>query len=151
MASHLMVLTPSAESFHHVQRTIDRKAGYGFYDMEVMNTAFGRTCQVLPHEPYALLTGEFRQDDHAAFLGSLSGHGNRIWNPEAVLKEAKMVHFSDHPLEKPWLATDEEIKAAKPDCSFNAKLGKECVAQDIWMSFYQTFRNNRFVSGFSCR
>lgn len=146
MSSHIMVLTPSTDAFHDVQRTIDRKAGYGFYDMEVMNHVFGRNCQVMPCEPYALLTGELRRGDHAAFLESGSGHSEHGWDHDVVLNEAKLVHFSDHPLPKPWLATDEEIMAAKPDCSFFAELGKECRAQDIWMDFYKTFRNKRAVS-----
>ncbi|ROV99100.1 hypothetical protein VMCG_06600 [Cytospora schulzeri] len=143
MSSHIMVLTPSTDAFQDVQQTIERKAGYGFYDMEVMNHVFGRTCQVMPSEPYALLTGEFRGGDHAAFLGSAPGHGEHIWTPDTLLNEAKLVHFSDHPLSKPWVATDEEINSAKPDCSFSAEVGNECRAQDIWMNFYKTFRNQR--------
>lgn len=146
MSSHIMVITPSIDAFHNVQRTIDRNAGYGFYDMEVMNQAFGRTCQVMPRWPYALLTGEFRREDHAAFLEPDSGRMHHIWNPDVVSNEAKLVHFSDYPLSKPWLATDEEILAAKPDCSFLAELGKQCRAQDIWMDLYKTFKNNRAVS-----
>lgn len=146
MSSHIMVLTPSADAFHDVQQTIDRKAGYGFYDMEVMNYLFGRTCQVLPREPYALLTGEFRRRDHAAFLESGSGSGKHGWDPDAVLLQAKVVHFSDHPLPKPWLATDEEIMAAKPDCWFFAEVGEECAAQEIWMELYKAFRYKRAVS-----
>ncbi|ROV92263.1 hypothetical protein VSDG_07299 [Cytospora chrysosperma] len=143
MSSHIMVLTPSADAFHDVQQTIDRKAGYGFYDMEVMNYLFGRTCQVMPHAPYALLTGEFRRMDHAAFLESGSGSGKHGWDPDVVLLQAKVVHFSDHPLPKPWLLTDEEIKAAKPDCSFFAEVGEECAAQEIWMELYMAFRYKR--------
>lgn len=150
MSSHIMVLTPSAHAFHDVQRTIARKAGYGFYDMEVMNQAFGSTCQVLPREPYALLTGEFRRGDHAGFLGgSGSGHEGQLWDPDSVLDQAKLVHFSDYPLSKPWLATEEEILSAKPDCSFEAELGKECRAQEIWMGFHKTFRDRRAVSNIS--
>ncbi|KAL1875383.1 hypothetical protein Daus18300_003122 [Diaporthe australafricana] len=140
MASHVMVLTPSTDAFHRVQEIIERRAGYGFYDMEVMNQVFGGTCEVIPHEPYALLTGEFTKADHAAFLGSRSGHP---WNPKDVLRQAKLVHFSDSPLSKPWLATDEKILAAKPDCAFDAELGQECRAQEIWLDFYKRFREKR--------
>lgn len=146
MASHVMVLTPSTKAFNDVQRTIHRKAGYGFYDMEVMNKLFGRTCQVIHHEPYALLTGEFGRDDHATFLGSRSGHGKDPWDAEVVLGGAKMVHFSDYPLPKPWLLTDEQIVNAKPDCSFYSEPGKECAAQKIWVDLYRTFKEKRLVS-----
>ncbi|KAI3397224.1 hypothetical protein diail_11103 [Diaporthe ilicicola] len=140
MSSHIMVLTPSADAFHRVQDIIERRAGLGFYDMEIMNKLFAGTCEVIPHEPYALLTGEFARADHAAFLGSRSG---RPWNPKDVLRQAKLVHFSDNPLPKPWLATDKRIMAAKPDCSYDAELGQECRAQEIWLDFYKRFREKR--------
>ena len=146
MSSQIMLLTPSTEAFHKVQATMRRKAGYGFYDMEIMNYAFGRSCQVMPHQTYDLLTGEFRSLDHAAFLGSQSAYGENAWDPDAVFREAKMIHFSDHPLPKPWVATDEQIRAAKPTCSFYAEVGKECRAQEIWMDIYKTFREQRAVS-----
>ncbi|KAK2615595.1 hypothetical protein N8I77_002339 [Diaporthe amygdali] len=139
MSSHIMVLTPSTDTFHRIQDIIKRRAGYKFYDMEVMNT-FGGTCEVIPHEPYALLTGEFTKTEHATYLGSKHG---RVWNPKDVLRQAKLVHFSDNPLPKPWLATNEKIVAAKPDCSFHAEPGQECRAQEIWLDFYKRFREKR--------
>lgn len=143
MSSHIMVLTPSEDAFRSVEDIIERRAGKGFYDMEIMNALFGSTCEVLPHEPYALLTGEFRKKDHSAFLKSQSG---RAWNPKDVLKQAKMVHFSDNPLPKPWVAKDERILAAKPDCSFAAENGEECRGQEIWLDFYNKFKEKRNVS-----
>lgn len=149
LASHIMVLTPSAESSGAVSRAIAGKANYGFYDMEIMNYVFGRTCQVLPHRPYALLTGEFRRTDHAAYLGrGLPGNERaaRAWNPETAMGAAKLVHFSDHPLPKPWLATEEQVAKAKPDCDFNAEPGKECAGQKMWLNLYSTFREKKLVS-----
>lgn len=143
MSSHIMVLTPSMDAFQRVEDIIERRAGKDFYDMEIMNALFGGTCEVIPHEPYALLTGEFRSNDHAGFLRSQSG---RVWNPRDVLKQAKMVHFSDNPLPKPWVATDEKIFAAKPDCSFHAEQGEECREQQIWLDLYKRFREKRNVS-----
>ncbi|KAH8785292.1 glycosyltransferase family 8 protein [Diaporthe sp. PMI_573] len=143
MSSHIMVLTPSADAFQKVENIIERRAGKNFYDMEIMNALYGGTCEVIPHGPYALLTGEFRKTDHAGFFKSQSG---RVWDPKDVLKQAKMVHFSDSPLPKPWVATDERIFAAKPDCSFDAGTGEECRAQEIWLEFYKKFREKRNVS-----
>lgn len=143
MSSHIMVLTPSEDAFEKVENIIQRRAGMDFYDMEIMNALFGGTCEVIPHEPYALLTGEFRKKDHAAFFNSQSG---RVWNPKDVLKQTKMVHFSDNPLPKPWVATDERIFASKPDCSFEAEKGEECRGQEIWLDFYKKFREKRNVS-----
>lgn len=146
MSSQIMVLTPSADVFHNLEGAVHRKAGYGFYDMEVMNYLFGRSCQVLPHQTYDLLTGEFRSAEHAAFLGSQSGSGKQGWDPEVVYRNAKMIHFSDHPLHKPWVATEEQIMAVKPVCSFDAEVGKECKAQEIWLNIYKTFQDQRAVS-----
>ncbi|KAG8168778.1 hypothetical protein KVR01_001527 [Diaporthe batatas] len=140
MSSHIMVLTPTEDAFRKVEDIIERRAGKGFYDMEIMNSLFGGTCEVLPHEPYALLTGEFRRKDHSAFLSSQSGGA---WVPKDVLKQAKMVHFSDNPLPKPWVAKDERILAAKPDCLFDAEAGEECRGQEIWLEFYRRFRERR--------
>jgi alpha-N-acetylglucosamine transferase len=148
MSSHVMVITPSAEAFQRVEKIMERKAGKGFYDMEIMNSLFGDTCEVLPHEPYALLTGEFRKTDHSDFFRDQPG---RVWNPEDVLKQAKMVHFSDSPLPKPWVATDEKILAAQPDCSFDAKTGEECRAQEIWLDLYKRFMEKRRVSEHALR
>lgn len=138
-----MVLTPSTDAFQRVEDIMKRRAGKGFYDMEIMNALFGGTCEVIPHEPYALLSGEFRSTDHANFFNYKSG---RVWNPRDVLKQAKMVHFSDSPLPKPWVATDEKIFAAKPDCSFDAEQGEECRGQQIWLDLYKRFREKRNVS-----
>lgn len=143
MSSHIMVLTPSTEVSQRVEDIIKRRAGKDFYDMEIMNALFGDTCEVIPHAPYALLTGEFRNADHAGFLRS---QPRRVWNPRDVLKQAKMVHFSDSPLPKPWAATDEKIFAAKPDCSFHAEQGEECREQQIWLDLYKRFREKRSVS-----
>lgn len=146
MSSHIMVLTPSTDVFQRVEDIFRRRAGKEFYDMEIMNALFGGTCEVLPHEPYALLTGEFRNTNHANFLRSQSG---RVWKPKDVLKQAKMVHFSDSPLPKPWAATDEKIFAAKPDCAFHAEQGEECREQQIWLDLYKRFREKRNVSEIS--
>ena len=145
MSSHVMVLTPSAEAYQRVEDIMERRAGKGFYDMEIMNALFGSTCEVIPPS-YALLTGEFKNIDHAHFLSSQSG---RVWNPRDALKQAKMVHFSDSPLPKPWVATDEKIFAAKPDCSFHAEQGEECREQQIWLDLYKRFREKRNVSELS--
>lgn len=146
MSSHIMVLTPSMDAFRRVEDIFERRSGKDFYDMEIMNALFGGTCEVIPHEPYALLTGEFRRVDHAGFLRSQSG---QVWNPRDVLKQAKLVHFSDNPLPKPWIATDEKIYKAKPDCSFHAEQGEECREQQIWLDLYKRFREKRNVSRLS--
>lgn len=69
--SHFMVLIHSETSFRHIQ-TIIAKNETEIYDMDIINTAFGASCMVLPHRPYALLTGEFFHDneEHVNYLGN---------------------------------------------------------------------------------
>ena len=67
------------------------------YDMDLLNDRYGASALVLPHRPYALLTAEFRRKDHSAYLGMIGGPSSSTseWNADEVLKEAKLVHFSD--------------------------------------------------------
>ncbi|KAF4629827.1 hypothetical protein G7Y89_g8312 [Cudoniella acicularis] len=106
LSSHIMLLTPSHQTFSLVQKEI-KKAGDGIYDMEIVNRVFGGECKVLPHREYALLTGEFRrkEKEHGAYIGEMEE-----WDPEREVKRAKYVHFSDHPLPKPWeVMTEKEM------------------------------------------
>ena len=69
------------------------------YDMEILNRLYGDSAMILPHRQYGLLSGEFRLDNHRNYLGS----SLEKWDPERVLREASLVHFSDWPLPKPWI------------------------------------------------
>ena len=61
------------------------------YDMDILNRVYGDSAMVLPHRQYGLLSGEFRLDDHSRYLGN----SQERWDPERVLREASLVHFSD--------------------------------------------------------
>ena len=61
------------------------------YDMEILNNFYGDSAMVLPHRQYGLLSGEFRVDDHRNYLGN----SQERWDPEKVMREASVVHFSD--------------------------------------------------------
>ena len=84
--------------------------------MEIMNTLYYDSALVLPHRPYDLLTGEFRKSrgEHFHYLGSGGGgsDGNAEgegWDSHAVLAEAKFLHFSDWPVNKPWMKTKKSV------------------------------------------
>ena len=64
--------------------------------MDILTTLYKNSAMIIPHRPYDLLTGEFRGDDHQKYLQS----PQQEWDPDAVLKEAKYMHFSDWPLSK---------------------------------------------------
>lgn len=95
MTSALMLVTPSAFEFERVMNATQRSDDT-IYDMEIVNSLYQDRALVIPHNPYILLTGEFRSQDHSNYLGE----NNNDWNPEDVLRKAKYLHFSDWPVPK---------------------------------------------------
>jgi len=144
LSSHIMLLTPSSTTFAKIQEEIE-KATKGIYDMEIINSLFGSTCSILPHQAYALLTGELRSPDpeHKAFLDSATME----WDPDRVMKEATFVHFSDYPFPKPWQETSaEEQERAVPECVVNDQgENVDCRARNIWIGLYKDFKARRKV------
>lgn len=143
LASHIMVISPSAQEFSRVQKAIS-KASLGVYDMEIVNNLYGSDCVVLPHKNYALLSGEFRGWEHGKYTGG------EDWDAGKVVEEVKYVHFSDDPFPKPWVEpTTKEINAAKPACDLVA--GKvDCRGKEFWEWLYEDFRKKRKVCILFC-
>jgi len=151
LSSHVMLIEPSKSSFKRIEHAIVH-AKQGEYDMEIMNNLFGSSCLVLPHQPYALLTGEFRhgENDHSAFLGSSAasngkgGNGGEEWDELSVIDATKFVHFSDYPFPKPWQkATEEEVENTMPDCVVDRHGEVNCRGRNIWLGLYRDFRERR--------
>ena len=93
LTTALILVQPSTAEFARVEAAIATATG-GELDMEIVNKLYRRDALVLPHRRYLLLTGEFRNVDpegHAAYLGNECER----WDPDAALKEAKFLHFSD--------------------------------------------------------
>jgi len=143
LTSMLMVLKPDQKELAQFK---DRMAGGGNamlvnahrFDMELVNERFEESALVLPHRPYALLTGEFRKHDHSAYLGS----SKEKWDAEKVYKEAKLVHFSDWPLPKPWIMWPTEgLQEMQPDCGGDRV--NVCAERKIWKHLYDDFRHRR--------
>ena len=40
------------------------------FDEEIVNNLYEKSCLILRHRQYDLLTGEFRSDKHESYLGS---------------------------------------------------------------------------------
>lgn len=93
------------------------------YDMEILNKFYGDSAMVLPHRQYGLLSGEFRVDDHRHFLGN----SLERWDPERVLRDASLVHFSDWP----YVSSQSIFPLLNPTISL-----KECLgsghSQDVF-------------------
>jgi hypothetical protein len=115
------------------------------YDMDLLNHRFGASAMVLPHRPYAMLTAEFRSRNHSTYLGYLNGHKLDMrgrWDPDHALKEAKLVHFSDWPLPKPWIMWPQQgVAEIQPDCGGATK--GTCREREIWKKLYTDFRHRR--------
>ena len=113
------------------------------YDMEILNKFYGDSAMVLPHRQYGLLSGEFRVDDHRNYLGSSQGK----WDPERVLREASLVHFSDWPIPKPWILWPHNmIQDEMPKCKLgNGAGGDDCRDKKVWLGLYDDFRKRRKV------
>jgi alpha-N-acetylglucosamine transferase len=172
LASHIMLITPSAAEFERIQ-ALTKKAGLGMSDMEIVNQLFGKTCMVLPHRKYALLTGEFRREEkgHRGFLedspstrkskqtnkASKNSEASPVntkdeWNPETAYQEASLIHFSDHPMPKPWEWIGvKDVLDNRPKCVRNAGeaegIGgeKSCWDREVWARAYKEFRERREV------
>lgn len=111
------------------------------YDMELLNHRFGSSALVLPHRPYALLTAEFRRTDHAPYLGTINAPESlkHQWDPEKIRNEAKLVHFSDWPLPKPWIMWPHDgVTEIQPNCTV-----PPCREREIWRGLYDEFRHRR--------
>jgi alpha-N-acetylglucosamine transferase len=151
LTSHIMLIEPNS---HEVPAMMDllkqwkrhsANANSKNYDMDLLNLRFGASAMVLPHRSYAMLTAEFRSHNHTAYLGHQYGHkldSRGQWDPDKALKEAKMVHFSDWPLPKPWIMWPVEgLAEIQPDCGNDHK--ETCREREIWKTLYDDFRLRR--------
>ncbi|KYK56312.1 putative glucose n-acetyltransferase protein [Drechmeria coniospora] len=138
LTSLLMLIEPNVVEFSRVMDKIE-SAGRNDYDMEIVNDLYIDSAMVLPHRRYAMLSAEFRSDGHALYLGS----DREVWDPVAAYNEAKIIHFSDWPVAKPWLPTPAEvIQKYEPKCRMKDGL-ETCVERELWYRLYDDFRRYR--------
>ncbi|KAM5345175.1 hypothetical protein ACJ41O_011037 [Fusarium nematophilum] len=139
LSSQVMLIEPSETEFDRVMEKV-RSASGDDYDMEIVNYLYRDSALVLPHRPYDMLTAEFRNDNHALYLGS-----DRIaWDPAAAYNEAKLVHFSDWPVPKPWLPMADDLRLKmQPNCTNTTDGVEDCTSRLIWNGFYTDFQKKR--------
>ena len=120
------------------------------FDMELLNERYAGHALVLPHRRYALLTGEFRRREHSAYLGpdAAADYEGEVWDADAALAEAKLVHFSDWPLPKPWVMWPHEgLVEMQPRCGGDGGTGQgdaaSCRERNVWKDLYGDFRQRR--------
>lgn len=153
LTSLMMLIEPNPFEFKNfIDILMSWKMKPGFqtgrnYDMDLLNHRFGASAMVLPHRPYAMLSAEFRNHDHAAYLGTINGPRDLYpskygWDADRALKEAKLIHFSDWPLPKPWIMWPHEgVGEMQPDCG--GKKEGSCREREIWKDLYNDFRKRR--------
>ncbi len=175
--SHIMIIKPSKVYFDLLQQYSSSRQE-NEYDMEIINKVFDyKTCReksldkdlpipeclILPHSKYGVLTSEFVNINHKAYLANPedteiainsfknSKTENYYWdnsNFDSTLIRSKLkhIHFSDWPIPKPWkvmtgLGYDIPICYKNKGIKTNKKL-KDCEGVAIWNDFYTTFINN---------
>ncbi|KAI9927306.1 hypothetical protein ASPWEDRAFT_122416 [Aspergillus wentii DTO 134E9] len=151
LSSLIIVLEPSYHEYYALMEAakpamfgqVDINASSTHkYDMELMNDRYADSATVIPHRQYGLVTGEFRAQDHTKFLGN----DYEIWDPDKVMREAKLVHFSDWPLPKPWIMWPHDLLVEMlPKCKHNpGKPGESgCRDREVWKNLYDDFRRRR--------
>lgn len=146
LGSHVMLVEPDLTTYRYILRKVTENPEF---DMEVVNHIFGSTAMVLPHRHLALLSGEFRKEDHRQYLGEIDAMSG--WDPEKELEESYLVHFSDWPLPKPWLPrTIKEWDEALPLCTSqavksnsSAAVDDDCPDRREWVGLYGEYDAER--------
>jgi alpha-N-acetylglucosamine transferase len=139
LSSQLVLVEPSTFEFNRIQEAFNNR-GTTEFDMEIVNNLYGRSCFIIPHRKYDLLTGEFKASEHWKYLGNKEEE----WDPDKVLEEAKFLHFSDWPYPKPWIQVHQsQTDSNMPQCHETEGGGLDCRDQKAWLGFYEDFRQRR--------
>lgn len=137
LTSMFVLLEPSAVEY---ERLMAVGRGKEHYDMEILNRFYGDSALILPHRNYGLITGEFRSAEHGNYLGN----DYEGWDPDMVMAEASLVHFSDWPLPKPWVMWPHNlIGDIVPRCSHENDGQEDCRNKKVWLGLYDDFRKRR--------
>ncbi|USW55098.1 Putative nucleotide-diphospho-sugar transferase, glucose N-acetyltransferase 1 [Septoria linicola] len=135
-SSQVVLIEPSQLEMNRITEAFKHRNDSDF-DMELLNNLYGKDCLVIPHRPYNLLTREFRQTGHKAYLGS----ADEKWDPDFHYNEAKYLHFSDWPLRKPWTsASPRQKEDLMPHCTELSDGSQDCQDRDKWFFVYDDFK-----------
>ncbi|KAL8649343.1 MAG: hypothetical protein Q9226_005615 [Calogaya cf. arnoldii] len=157
-SSAIMLLQPSFSEYSRIADAVAH-AGRQQFDMEIINTLYNNSAPTLPHRPYALLSRVFRWKNHTNYLGNPKD----VWDPVAILKETKYLHFSEWPLPKvrnsihsavvikltsykPWIRPDPNlVKEHWPPCTTGdtATQTPDCSTRKVWLELYRDYRRRR--------
>jgi hypothetical protein len=133
-----MVIQPSSSEFSNIENKI-REANPRETDLGIVYTLYNDTLR-LPQRPYHILSQEFRlrENQHSRYLGT-----SERWDPREIIRETKLVHFSDHPIPEPWIAPKTTWEKYAPRCIAMSYRRFNCGNRDAWVRFYTEYRNRR--------
>ncbi|KAK8192790.1 nucleotide-diphospho-sugar transferase [Phyllosticta capitalensis] len=143
LTSVLVVLKPSHDEYEGLMHAAYTSEGQVHrFDMEILNDRYRDSVLVLPHKGSILLTGELRNEDHSNY----AGNDYDFWDIDDALAEARIVHFSDWPLPKPWIMWPNNLlPEVLPKCKIKPGMPDEagCRDRDVWRALYDDFRQRR--------
>ncbi len=139
-SNQMMLISPSATGFANVEAEI-KKADPDDYDLTIVEKLYKSRTLKIPQRPYHLMTGELRRTDHSKYLGSSS----KKWDPEEALGKAKLLHFSDWPVPRPWASAPQvALNKYMPKCLKSEWFGAtNCKDRMVWMKLYADYAMNR--------
>lgn len=137
LGSHIMLVEPNERRYHSIMQ---EALSSGDFDMEVVNHMFKDSAMILPHRRIALLSGEFRNNNHSRYLAP---DVDEEWNAMGEISRSLLVHFSDWPLPKPWKPhSQSQWDAALPACAESDKGAPDrppCADRMMWKSLYEDY------------
>lgn len=140
LSNQIMVIQPSSAELAKIESAIPN-AVEDETDVSFVNKLYNETLIRLPAQPYHILTEEFRlrDNEHSRYLNST----NEKWYAKAILREAKLVHFFDPPIPKPWMASNTTWQKYTPRCVSIRRRRFDCENRNAWYTFYNNYQNRR--------
>jgi hypothetical protein len=141
LGSHVMLVEPNEARYRKI---MDEALKSGDFDMEVINHMFSDSAMILPHRRLALLTGEFRNQDHSKYMAP---DEDEEWNAMGEVSRSVLVHFSDWPLPKPWISRSKNLwESTMPPCPVDEPEHDDrprCADRAMWSGFYEMYDMER--------
>lgn len=140
-STQLMVITPSKASFSKITDVL-KKGQLPEYDTSILESLFYGKIIKIPQRPFALLPGEYRRKSHNNYLGK---RWPRTWDADNILREARIVYFSDNPIPKPWIkASQDMLNRNMPLCQPTEGFGaSNCRDRQVWHKLYADYEEKR--------
>ncbi|KAH8595601.1 hypothetical protein B0O99DRAFT_652061 [Bisporella sp. PMI_857] len=140
-STQLMLIEPSAEYLSQVADGI-KAAGPQEYVVDTLTKVFNRKIIKIPQRPFGLSSGEYRRETHHEYMDNRAPNK---WDPDRMLKEAAILHFSDYPIPKPWIQGSQElVNQYMPKCRRSEWFGgTNCRHRQVWLSLYSDYAEHR--------